>query len=299
MIRAIWLAAVAALLAVPLTVTAQENGPPKKTFLWEVRDQDPAHTLYIFAGPGLGNGDLYPLSVWAEAAYGRSQVLAVESDLSDEKRFAKETAGMFYPEGDSIEAHISKSLYDEVNDFHAAQALPFEPSSHLKPYALALGLMNKEARKIGLDPSFDAPFYFLAKAEADKKPVVEIEGVAQELGALDRMPIALQEEMLKSAVELSASGDWAEALQNEVSAWKSGDIAYYTELELKSYATMPHGADVRHALVEVRNAPIADKLATYLKSGKIHFAVLTAPHLIGPDNLIDELVKRGYKVQRL
>ena len=103
----------------------------------------------------------------------------------------------------------------------------------------------------------------------------------------------------REAVELAASGDWAEALQNEVSAWKSGDVAYYTELELKSYATMPHGSDVRHALVEVRNAPIADKLAGYLASGKIHFAVLTAPHLVGPGNLIDELVKRGFKVQRL
>ncbi len=302
MIRARWLALLATCLmfagfALPAAAQSAGQDAPKKTFLWEVKDGQ--QTLYLFGGPGLGNGDLYPVSFWAEAAYGRAQVLALESDLTDEKRFAADTAGMFYPAGDNLEKHISKDLYDEVNDFHAAQALPFEASSHLKPFALALGLMNKEARSVGLDPTFDAPFYFSAKAQADNKPIVEIEGVARELKTLDQMPMPLQEELLKSAVEMAATGTWGEALQNEVSAWKSGDVDYYTELELKSYAGMPHGAEVRHQLVEVRNPAIADRLTSYLHSGKIHFAVVAAPHLVGPNNLIDELTRRGFKVQRL
>lgn len=269
----------------------------KKTFLWEVKSG--TNTLYLFGSPGLGNSDLYPVSFWAEAAYTRAQVLAVESDLSDETRFAKEAADMFYPKGDTLEQHISKPLFEEVYDFHAAQGLPFTASNQMKPYALAIGLMNKEAKTVGLDGSFDAPFYFIAKAQADNKPVQEVEGVPQELRTLEALPLPLQEEMLKSAVEQAAKSSWAEALQAEVAAWKSGDVDYYQELDLKSYATMEHGVEIRRRLVEDRHPAIADKVAGYLKTGKVYFVILSAAHFVGPNTLLAELEKRGFKIQRL
>lgn len=298
MMSRIWLALLAAVLIFP--AFAQSGPPdeaPKKTFLWEVKSA--SNTLYVFGGPGLGNGDLYPVSFWAEAAYQRAKVLALESDISDEKRFAQDAAGMFYPADDSLEHHISRALYDQVYDFHAQQALPMEASNRMKPYALALGLMNKEAKTVGLSPAYDAPFYFSAKAQADNKPVEEVEGIRQELRTLDALPLALQEEMLKAAVEQAGKGSWAEALQAEVAAWKSGDVDYYAELDQKSYALMPHGAELRHRLVEARHPAIADKIAGYLASGKVYFVVLAAGHLVGPDNLLSELEHRGFKVQRL
>jgi hypothetical protein len=186
-----------------------------------------------------------------------------------------------------------------VYDFHAAQGLPMESSNHLKPFALALGLLNKEAKTVGLDPGYDAPFYFIAKAQADNKPIMEVEGVKRELMTLESLPQALQEEMLKSAIENAAQGKWAAELQNEVAAYKSGDLDYYTELELKSYDKMPHGKEVRHLLVESRHPDIAGKMGKYLESGKVTFVVLSLGHMIGPSNLVDELKKRGFKVERL
>jgi uncharacterized protein YbaP (TraB family) len=294
MVRRFWLAVLAVLLVVPAHA---QGDTPRKTFLWEVKSG--SNTLYLFGAPGLGNGDLYPVSFWAEAAYSRAQVLAVETDISDEKRIEREAADMYYPADDSLERHISRTLYDEVYDFHAQQGLPMDASNHLKPYALAIALMNKEAKTVGLTPAYDAGVYFSAKAQADGKPIGEVEGVKQALRTLTALPLPLQEEMLKAAVEQAAKGSWAEALQAEVAAWKSGDVDYYTELELKSYASMPDGAAVRHQLVEARHPAIADKLAGYLASGKVYFAVLAAAHMVGPDNLLEELQKRGFKVQRL
>jgi len=295
MLRSLWLAAIALICSLPVLTHAEDG--PKPSFLWEVKSAK--NTLYIYGAPGLGSPDLYPAPFWAEAAYTRSQVLAVETDMSDEKRFATEATGMFYPKDDSLEKHISKALYDEVYDFHAAQGLPMESSNHLKPYALALGLLNKEAKTVGLDPGFDASFYFIAKAQADNKPIVEVEGVKQQLATLDALPINLQEEMLKSSIEQAAKGTWAEALQNEIAAYKSADLKYYAELEMKSYDPMPHGKDIRHALVEARHPAVADKINQYLDSGKITFVVLSASHMVGPNTLLDELKKRGLKVQRL
>jgi hypothetical protein len=279
-----------------LSFAADTQAPPK-SFLWEVKS--PKNTIYIFGAPGLGNPDLYPAPFWAEAAYTRAQVLAVEADLSDEKRFAEDSAGMFYSKTDSLENHISKELYDEVYDFHAAQGLPIESSNRLKPFALALGLLNKEAKTVGLDPGYDASFYFIAKAQADNKPIVEVEGVKQELATLESLPQMLQEEMLKSAVENAAQGKWAVELQNEVAAYKSGDLAYYTELDLKSYEKMSHGKDVRSALVESRHPVLAQKMGKYLESGKVTFVVLSLGHMVGPNNLVDELKKQGFQVERL
>lgn len=276
---------------------AADSQGPAQSFLWEVKSGN--NTIYIFGAPGLGNPDLYPAPFWAEAAYTRAQVLAVETDLTDEKRFAEDSAGMFYAKGDSLENHISKELYDEVYDFHAAQGLPMESSNQLKPFALALGLLNKEAKTVGLDPGYDASFYFIAKAQADNKPIVEVEGVKQELKTLEALPIKLQEEMLKSAIENAAQGKWALELQNEIAAYKSGDIDYYTELDLKSYNKMAHGSDVRNQLVELRHPALAKKMGSYLETGKVTFVVLSLGHMVGPNSLLDELKKQGFKVQRL
>lgn len=299
MFRRAWPAVLAVFLATSaLPISAAEAEAPRKTFLWEVKSPD-NHTLYVFGAPGMGNGDLYPVSFWAEAAYGRAEALAVETDLSDTERFQRDALPMFYGKDDSLPRHISKQLYEEVADYQALQGEAMTESDHLKPYALAFGLQNKQARGAGLDPGYDAPFYFTAKAQADNKPIVEIEGVSKELQVLEALPLPLQEELLKSAVEHAAIGNWGEQLQIEVATWKSGDVDYYTELDLKSYEGMPHGAEIRHLLVESRNPAIADKLAGYLASGKVYFAVLSAQHLIGPNNLLDELAKRGFRVTRL
>ncbi len=276
---------------------AADTQAPAKSFLWEVKSSN--NTIYIVGAPGLGNPDLYPAPFWAEAAYTRAQVLAVEADLSDEKRLTEDSAGMFYTKADSLENHLSKELYDEVYDFHAAQGLPIESSNRLKPFALALGLLNKEAKTVGLDPGYDASFYFIAKAQADHKPIVEVEGVKQEIATLESLPKALQEEMLKSAIENAGQGKWAVELQNEVAAYKSGDLDYYTELDLKSYEKMPHGKDLRSALVESRHPALAKKMGKYLDTGKVTFVVLSLGHMVGPNNLVDELKKQGLKVERL
>jgi len=298
MFRRAWPAVLALFLAATSLPVGAEDPAPRKTFLWEVKSPD-NHTLYLFGAPGMGNGDLYPVSFWAEAAYSRADALALETDLSDSERFQRDALPMFYGKDDSLANHISKQLYEEVADFQALHGEAMTESDHLKPYALAFGLQNKEARAAGLDPGYDAPFYFTAKAQADKKPIVEIEGVSKELQVLEALPLPLQEELLKSAVEHAAVGNWGEALQIEVATWKSGDIDYYSELDLKSYQGMPHGAEIRHQLVESRHPAIADRLAAYLASDKVYFAVLSAQHLIGPNNLLDELTRRGFRVTRL
>lgn len=298
MFRRTWPAVLSMLLAFSALPALAEEAAPKKTFLWEVKSAD-NHTLYLFGAPGMGNGDLYPVSFWAEAAYARSEVLALEADLSDSERFQHDAMPMFYGKDDGLARHIDKTLYEEVADYHALQGQSMTEADHLKPYALAFGLMNKVARSVGLDPGYDAPYYFTAKAQADQKPIVEIEGVARELDVLEALPMPLQEELLKASVEHAAQGTWGEELQTEVATWKSGDVDYYSELDQRSYQTMPHGAEIRHRLVESLHPGYADTLAGYLASGKVHFAVIAAQHLIGPNNLVDELAKRGYKVTRL
>lgn len=285
----------AGFLGAVFSVSAAEG--PKLSFLWEVKSG--ANTIYLYGAPGLGNPDLYPAPPWAEAAYIRATVVAVEADMSDETKLAAQSKGLYYAAGDNLQNHLSPKLYEEVDDFHAAMGLPMEASKQMKPFALAVGLLNKEARTVGLDAGYDVPFYFIAKAQADNKPVVEVEGVKQEIETLESLPVLYQEEMLKVAVESAAKGEWGQALLAEVAAYKEGDLAYYQELDAKSYASYPHGKEIRVALIESRHAAIADKLKQYLDSGKVHFVVLSAGHMVGPHSLLDELTQRGMKVQRL
>jgi uncharacterized protein YbaP (TraB family) len=76
-------------------------------------------------------------------------------------------------------------------------------------------------------------------------------------------------------------------------------LDYYTELDLKSYNKMPHGTDVRNKLVESRHPVLAKKMGKYLETGKVTFVVLSLGHMVGPNNLVEELKKQGFKVERL
>lgn len=123
------------------------------------------------------------------------------------------------------------------------------------------------------------------------KPVEGLETIAQQFGLFDHLPEDVQRRMLGTTVRQSnTAGTQFEAM---LRAWISGDMKVIARDFVSEVAPEPAMAK---ALLTDRNRAWAEKIAAM--KGR-PFVAVGAAHLAGPENLLDQLKARGFKVVRV
>jgi len=294
--RATALVVLGSLMCSAMARAADAAAEAPKLFFWEVKSK--STTMYLLGALGMGSNELYPLAPSIMKAYGDSDVVAVESDTTDEVAFAKATEGAYYTDPDGIEKHISADLAAQVKAYHEDNNLPWDQGRSMKPYVLAFTMMNREIQKAGYDSRMDMPYYFIYRARKDNKPIEEVEGASMEIAELESLSAEMQEGILRGTMVGVAKNTWGTLLESEADAWRRGDLVRYEELDRASYADMPNGPAIREKLVNTRQAQLLQKLSGYLNDTRKHFVVLGAPHLVGGPGLIAALRSKGYDINR-
>ena len=231
-----------------------------------------------------------------EEAFAGSSVLAVETDVGPR---AKEKVGKFilenalYPEGDTLEKHVSPETYNLVR-----RKLPFlgtAGADRMRPWALALTAATIEYLKMGLDPEYGIDRYFLEKAEGQKK-IVELERYDHVVRLLQGLPEGIQDLFLfYTLVDLETAGREAD---NIVAYWSAGDVQGMEEVIYRSRDEYPKLLPVYDILVTRRNRTLADAIEGILRKGESCFIVVGAAHLVGKDGILERLRRKGYKVEQ-
>jgi hypothetical protein len=163
----------------------------------------------------------------------------------------------------------------------------------MKPWMVMLMLSALEAQKAGLDASLGLDKHFYDQATAAKKPVVGLETAAFQIDRFDRMPDALQEQLLRSTLtELDTQG---EELKGMVGAWKRGDTTGLEKTIRTSFASYPAAYN---SLIVERNHNWIPQLQLCLSKPTPCFVVVGAAHMVGPDGLIALLRAKGYKIEQ-
>jgi uncharacterized protein YbaP (TraB family) len=133
-----------------------------------------------------------------------------------------------------------------------------------------------------------------ARAE---KPIVELETVASQAQAFDRLPASLQELMLKD--NLALADHLVEGIAELVDAWKAGDEARLEDLVFSPLARFPEFEVFYDLVFFQRDERMTAQLAELLGDGKTRLVVLGAGHMVGSRGIPTRLAERGYRVQRL
>lgn len=123
------------------------------------------------------------------------------------------------------------------------------------------------------------------------KPVEGLETIAEQFGLFDHLPEDVQRRMLATTV--AQSHDASAQFKKMLAAWIAGDMKAIARDFVSEVAPEPVMAK---ALLTDRNAAWAAKIAAM--KGRPFIAVGTA-HLAGPDNLLDQLKARGFRVVRV
>src|SRR5678816_1440564 len=189
-----------------------------------------------------------------------------------------------YGDGRTFESAVSKETAAMVADHVKQTGLPMEMIRPMKPWMVMLMLTAIEAQKAGLDASLGLDKYFYDKATAAKKPVIGLETAEFQIDRFDKMPDAMQEQMLRSTLtEIDAQGD---ELKTMIAAWQRGDVTALEKSVRSSFAAYPAAYT---SLIAERNRNWIPQLQTCLTRTTPCFVVVGAAHMVGPDGLLNLL----------
>jgi uncharacterized protein YbaP (TraB family) len=286
--------AFAAALGLCATAVAQTPARPgAKSFLWKV--QSDSSSLYLAGSVHALSADVYPLNPVFERAFQASDMLVEEIDLSagdlmsiGPMLLAKGT----YLDGRTFASAVSKetlALVEKRLDSPSLQQL----IQGMKPWMVMLMLTAMQVQQAGLDVNLGLDKYFFDKATKAGKTIVGLETAESQIDRFDRMPEALQEQLLRSALEeIDAQ---SRELATIVAAWQQGDVAALERTLLGGFKQYP--AAYQSLIVE-RNQNWMPQLETCLARATPCLVVVGAAHLVGPDGLLVLLQKRGYRLEQ-
>ena len=265
-----------------------------KHFLWTVRSD--ANVLYLAGSVHALSADAYPLPAVFEKAFEASGTLVEELDLADATSVSAMPmllAKGLYGDGRTFESAVSKETAAMVAQYFKQTGLPPAMLSRMKPWMVMLMLTALQLQKAGLDASLGVDKYFYDKAVAAKKPVIGLETAEFQIDRFDKMPDAVQEQMLRTT--LTELDKQASELKSMILAWQRGDTATLEKNVRTSFAAYPAAYE---SLIADRNRNWIPQLQACLSRPRPCFVVVGAAHMVGPDGLLALLQQKGYRVEQ-
>ena len=278
----------AVLLFASLWSAAMAGSAP---LVYRVTDGD-GHRLYLLGTIHVGRSDMYPLGDAVEEAYTESDMLAVEMDVINAGSFVnalRMSMVMVYTDGDDITNHLSPETCELG---YEVLGLPERTLRVMKP-AVWLSLAENLGIAYGqLDTTRGVDYYLLMRAHNDKKPIVELEGLEEQMAFLDALSDeAMEAELVAMLASPQAGGMEMRAL---LDAWLVGD-----ELTLDYMINSGSGDEFYEEIIARRNAAFLDQAVDYLAGEETALIAIGAGHIIGETGLAKQLALLGYQVEEI
>lgn len=288
------LAVVISVLAGATSLDAQTAPAAGRSFLWKI--EAGSKVLYVAGSVHALSADVYPLSAAFERAFAESGTLVEEIDLAEAESLTVAPtllAKGMYLDGRRFDASVSKETAALVTARMKASGLPVEMIQSMKPWMVMLTMAALEAQKAGFEASLGLDKHFFDRARTAGKQVVGLETALSQVERLDRMPDALQEQLLRSTLdELDTQRD---SLKTIVSAWQRGDAAAIEKTLLSAFT--PYPAAYQSLIVE-RNQNWMPQIEACFARPQPCLVVVGAAHLVGQDGLLTLLRRKGYRIEQ-
>ena len=275
------------------TVSYAQTAPSTgRSFLWKV--QAGARVLYLAGSVHALSADAYPLDPAFDRAFAASGTLVEEIDLAETLAAAPALiARGMYLDGRRFDGTVSKETAELVAAHVKAAGLPIEMIQMMKPWLVMLTVAALEAQKDGLDANLGLDKHFFDKAKAAGHEIVGLETAASQVERLDRMPDALQEQLLRRALDdVGTQGNSAKTL---VSAWRRGDAAFVEKTVLGAFSEYPA---VYQSLIVERNQSWIPQIEACFARPRPCLVVVGAAHVVGEDGLLVLLRRKGYQIEQ-
>jgi uncharacterized protein len=264
------------------------------SFLWKV--QSGANVMYLAGSVHALTADAYPLNPAYQRAFDASSALVEEIDLAQADPLAGGLgllAKGMYTDGRTFNSAVSKETAALVAEKLKGTPLALELIQPMKPWMVTLMLEALGAQSAGLDPELGLDKHFYNLATDGRKQVIGLETVEYQIDRFDKMPDAMQEQLLRS--ELAEMETEKTSLRTLLTAWQGGDAPAIEKMLLMSFTDNPAAYN---SLITERNRNWMPQLEACLKRSTPCFVIVGAAHIVGPQGLLALLRQRGYQVEQ-
>lgn len=292
--RALLLFLATSLAAMPLGATGTGTEP---AFLWRAQAPAGGPTLFLAGSVHVLRAEDLPLPANYESAWRATSALLLEVDLVNlsptESQRVAQRLGRLHGRA-RLPDHLSVSARREWRERADALGLPRRQLERLEPWYAALSVLGLGMQRTRFAGMHGVDQVFAARARAEGRPSAGLETVADQLGGFDRLPWALQEDLLMQT--LSGLERLEASLAELITAWRAGDVERMAALQRDSLGSSPL---LYAAVIRDRHAAWLPQLEERLRAGPDTLVVVGAQHLVGPDALQRLLGAKGYAVERL
>ena len=286
---------IARCLAVAVTLAAAPTLAAE--FLWEVTSL--TNRAYLYGTVHAGKKEWFPLPKEVENAFNDSKVLVIEADVSNIPAMTKHSGAMTYEAPDTLKNHVSAEDYERFRKLLPRYKFPESHLIQMKPFMAVSALVFGEWARQGFEPQFGIDGYLIARAKAEAKPIVEIEGIEMQMKLMDSLTESESRVIFGGTLFALESGLTGEQITGLVKAWQQGEPDNLLVIARAYNAQVKGAAEFEEKFVWSRHDDMLNKIEGYLTQSKDrHFIALGSLHLAGPRGLIEGLRKRGYVVRQ-
>ena len=273
-------------------------GAGAQNFLWEVTGL--TNRAYLFGTLHAGRPEWYPLPKAVEDAFESSKVIVVEADITDTASIVKSEAATMYTPPDSLRKHVPPEQYKRFQSLLARYSLGEAEMAQMKPYMAASLLVFTEWARRGFLPAEGVDAYLIKKAKGEVKPLVEIEGIDEQLKLLDSLTDEQNRNMFEGTLAALESNVIEDQIRGMVQAWQDGDPELMLEVARRYNDKVKGAAELEEKFIWSRHPEMLKKIEGYLDGSRDrHFIAVGALHLCGPRGLVEQLRSRGYLVRHV
>jgi uncharacterized protein YbaP (TraB family) len=234
-------------------------------------------------------------------ALARANTLAVEFDIRNTAPLVAATKKYaLYPNGDSLDKHVSPATLNRLKQVLQGYGIPFEGIAQMKPWMVSNLLIAMTLERNGIQSSNGIDVFLLGQASAQHKKVFELESADYQMSLFESMSEKEQENYLADNLAEVSDGKLIEKTRAMVDAWGSADGAAFSALtreELEEPTTSARF--MQEVMLDKRNPEMAKKIEGLLKKDGTTFVGVGMLHLMGDKGIPELLRQRGYEVEKL
>jgi uncharacterized protein len=261
----------------------------EKSLLYEISGNGLAQPSYIYGTIHIICKDDFVMTEATKQKFKEAQQVYLEIDMDDPKMMPDLMKSMYMTDGSTLKTLMSESDYHKVSQFFKdSLKTNIGTMDKMKPFVLS----SMTIPKLIACPSQSYEETFVKMAKNEHKEVLGLETVQEQFGALDKMGMKKQADlMLVKMIE-----NWNEGkqeLKQLISDYKNQDIDAMFEDMSKSKSM---DAEFDYDLLANRNQNWIPKIQKITKEKPTFFAV-GAGHLGGKKGVITLLRESGFTVK--
>jgi uncharacterized protein len=240
----------------------------------------------------------YPLPEGYNQAYQNADMLAFETQIGQLQTPQFQQTLMqrsVYTDGTTLDKVLSAATYSQLEAACAKAGIPLAQLNSFKPFMVFLTLLGLEFQKIGISSEAGVDLYYFNKAGADGKRVDGLEPVEDQLNFTTTMSDGIEDRFITHGLQdLKRVHQLFEEL---ISAWREGDEAKLYQFFIKDMQN--DFPKLYKKLLTDRNLNWMPRITHYLNTPEKEFILVGVAHLVGPEGIIAQLKKKGYKVSKV